>query len=164
MEYDRRLRPQTIKADWCCSPPYRPRHRTVCHLAVTLLIVAYGALLGMGHSRILYAHDQSVLRSEVDDLQWSELIGSTRKMHDEMSAITRTGNIDADFARLMLPHHRAAVAMARVQLLYGTDPQMRRLAQEIITDQQLEIELMQLWLLHQPARSSDTAVAAPAHK
>jgi uncharacterized protein (DUF305 family) len=36
--------------------------------------------------------------------------------------------------------------MAKTQLLYGKDPQMRRLAQEIITDQQSEIELMQRWL------------------
>jgi uncharacterized protein (DUF305 family) len=46
----------------------------------------------------------------------------------------------------MLPHHQAALDMAKSQLLHGTDPQMRRLAQEIITDQQLEIELMQGWL------------------
>jgi uncharacterized protein (DUF305 family) len=45
----------------------------------------------------------------------------------------------------MLPHHQAAIDMAKAELLHGTDPQMRRLAQEIITDQQSEIELMQLW-------------------
>jgi uncharacterized protein (DUF305 family) len=49
----------------------------------------------------------------------------------------------------MLPHHQAAIDMAKTQLLYGKDPQMRRLAQEIITDQQLEIELMQRWLKQQ---------------
>ena len=44
--------------------------------------------------------------------------------------------------------------MAKTQLLYGQDPQMRRLAQEIITDQQSEIELMQLWLKQREAKSS----------
>ena len=63
-----------------------------------------------------------------------------------MGAINQSGDSDVDFVRLMLPHHQAALDMAKTQLLYGTDPQMRRLAQEIITDQQLEIELMQLWL------------------
>jgi uncharacterized protein (DUF305 family) len=48
--------------------------------------------------------------------------------------------------KLMLPHHEAAIDMAKTELLYGKDPQMRRLAQEIITDQQSEIELMQRWL------------------
>ena len=46
----------------------------------------------------------------------------------------------------MLPHHQGAIDIAKTQLLFGKDPQMRRLAQEIITDQQSEIELMQLWL------------------
>ena len=41
---------------------------------------------------------------------------------------------------------RVVLTMAKAQLLHGTDPQIRRLAQEIITDQQLEIELMQRWL------------------
>ena len=63
-----------------------------------------------------------------------------------MGAIDRSGNSDVDFVRLMLPHHQAALDMAKTQLLYGKDPQMRRLAQEIITDQQSEIELMQRWL------------------
>jgi uncharacterized protein (DUF305 family) len=47
---------------------------------------------------------------------------------------------------LMLPHHQAAIDMAKTELLYGKNPQIRRLAQEIITDQQLEIQLMQRWL------------------
>lgn len=80
---------------------------------------------------------------------WSELIGSMDKMHMAMSAVARSGNSDVDFVRLMLPHHQAAIDMAKTQLLYGKDPQMRRLAQEIITDQQLEIELMQKWLKQQ---------------
>ena len=80
------------------------------------------------------------------DADWSELIASMDKMHMAMAAIKRSGNADIDFVRLMLPHHQAAIDMAKTQLLHGKDPQMRRLAQEIITDQQLEIELMQRWL------------------
>jgi uncharacterized protein (DUF305 family) len=77
---------------------------------------------------------------------WSELIASMDKMHTAMGTVERSGNSDIDFVRLMLPHHQAAIDMAKTQLLYGKDPQMRRLAQEIITDQQSEIELMELWL------------------
>jgi len=68
-------------------------------------------------------------------------------MHAAMAAVQPSGGSDADFVRLMLPHHQAALEMARTQLVYGKDPQMRRLAQEIITDQQSEIELMQSWLV-----------------
>jgi len=63
-----------------------------------------------------------------------------------MHSITGSASSDADFVRLMIPHHQAAIDMARTQLLHGKDPQMRRLAQEIIADQQSEIELMNLWL------------------
>jgi uncharacterized protein (DUF305 family) len=68
------------------------------------------------------------------------------KMHLAMGSVEQTGNSDVDFVRLMLPHHQGAIDMAKTQLMYGKDPEMRRLAQEIITDQQLEIEVMQLWL------------------
>lgn len=82
---------------------------------------------------------------------WSELRHSMQAMHETMSSVKSTGNNDVDFVRLMLPHHQAAIDMAKAELLHGEDPQMRRLAQEIITDQQSEIDLMQLWLRqHQP--------------
>lgn len=83
------------------------------------------------------------------DPNWSGLVASMEKMHMAMGAVKTSGNSDVDFVRLMLPHHQAAIDMAKTQLLYGKDPQMRRLAQEIITDQQLEIELMQRWLKQQ---------------
>jgi len=80
------------------------------------------------------------------DATWSELTTSMETMHRAMASVEASGDGDVDFVSLMLPHHQAAIDMAKTQLLYGKDPQMRRLAQEIITDQQSEIELMQLWL------------------
>ena len=87
------------------------------------------------------------------DPDWSELMASMDKMRMAMGAIKPSGDNDVDFVRLMLPHHQAAIDMARTQLLYGKDPQMRELAQKIITAQQSEIELMQRWLKQQPAQS-----------
>lgn len=86
---------------------------------------------------------------------WPEAMASMERMHAEMSAVRQSGDSDLDFARLMLPHHQAAIDMARTQLKYGRDPQMRRLAQEIITDQQSEIELMKLWLKQHEAKTSN---------
>jgi uncharacterized protein (DUF305 family) len=80
------------------------------------------------------------------DPDWSDLNVAMERMHTATASVERSGNSDVDFVRLMVPHHQAAIDMARAQLLYGEDPQMRRLAQEIITDQQSEIELMHLWL------------------
>lgn len=134
---------------------WRPSRRIACLLALAFLVFMEGALL-MAQNGVTHGHDHSVSGPEPDDPNWTGLVASMMKMHEEMSAIERTGNVDADFVRLMLPHHQAAVEMARIQLLYGKDSQMRRLAQEIISDQQLEIELMQLWLKQQPVSSPDT--------
>ena len=62
--------------------------------------------------------------------------------HGQMAS----GVDDNDFVQVMLPHHQAAIDMAKSELIYGNDPQIRRLAQEIITDQQSEIQLMRLWV------------------
>jgi uncharacterized protein (DUF305 family) len=97
---------------------------------------------------------------------WSELTGSMEKMHAAMAAIGPSDDCDVDFVKLMLLHHRAAIDMAKTQLLYGKDAQVRRLAQEIVTDQQSEIEWMQLWLKQrQPAAAGiKQPPASPASK
>jgi uncharacterized protein (DUF305 family) len=46
----------------------------------------------------------------------------------------------------MLPHHQGAVDMAKVELEHGTDPELRKLAQDIIDSQQKEIAFMKEWL------------------
>ena len=101
---------------------------------------------GFAASTMVEASDHDLGNRTSTDPDWSELIASMEKMRVAMGAVQRSGNSDVDFLRLMLPHHQAAIDMAKTQLLYGKDAQMRRLAQEIITDQQLEIELMQHWL------------------
>src|SRR5215813_2152884 len=67
-------------------------------------------------------------------------------MHRDMHNAEYSGDADYDFVTMMITHHQGAIDMAKALLLYSKDPQMRRLAQEIITDQQSEIQLMQLWL------------------
>ncbi len=72
-------------------------------------------------------------------------------MHTAMARVQMTGNPDTDFAAMMIPHHQGAIDMAKIELQYGTDPRLKRLAQEIIVTQQSEIELMQLALKHPQA-------------
>jgi len=131
--------------------------RWVFAAAVALTILGIGLLRAGVQSETLADGSQSAA-----DPDWSELIASMDKMHMAMEAIKRSGNSDVDFVRLMLPHHQAAIDMSKTQLLYGKDPQMRRLAQEIITDQQLEIELMQRWLKQrEPAATKENQTPAP---
>jgi len=55
-----------------------------------------------------------------------------------------TGDVDVDFVATMIPHHQGAIDMARAQLRYGTNEQVRRIAQEIIVTQEEEIAAMRL--------------------
>ena len=68
-------------------------------------------------------------------------------MHSDMTLGIADPMPDLAFARGMLPHHIGAVEMAKIELKYGTDEDMRQLAQNIIDNQQAEIELMQNWIV-----------------
>jgi hypothetical protein len=57
-----------------------------------------------------------------------------------------TGDVDADFVAMMVPHHQGAIDMALAVLRHGRNEQIRRLAQEIIVTQQQEIAAMRLAL------------------
>jgi len=58
--------------------------------------------------------------------------------------IKPTGDVDRDFVAVMAPHHQGAIDMAVAVLRSGRNPQIRRLAQEIIVTQQQEIAAMRL--------------------
>lgn len=64
-----------------------------------------------------------------------------RDMH-----VPYTGDADVDFRTHMIPHHRGAVAMAKVALAYAKDPATKAMAQTIIDDQEKEIAEMEAWL------------------
>jgi hypothetical protein len=61
---------------------------------------------------------------------------------DAAMCITPSANADLAFARAMIPHHQGAVEMAKLELLYGRDARLRRLAQGIVVEQSQEIALL----------------------
>jgi Domain of unknown function (DUF305) len=77
------------------------------------------------------------------------------KMMNDM-AIRPTGDTDRDFVAMMSPHHQGAVDMAIIELRYGKNEQLRRIAQEIIVDQMQEIAAMKL-AIGEPATGSTPA-------
>lgn len=78
-------------------------------------------------------------------------------MDDGMRRAPMNGVAEHDFVTMMIPHHQGAVDMAKALLLYTKDPELRNLAQGIITEQQNEIRVMQAWLQRHQARQSKAA-------
>lgn len=88
-----------------------------------------------------------------------------RMMHD--MNIEPSGDVDRDFSAMMIPHHQGAIEMAQAELRHGRNEQLRRIAQEIIVEQQQEIAAMRLALGQRlpppaaaPDQASDLAVSA----
>jgi len=90
----------------------------------------------------------------------SENIGAMTRMMVGME-IKPSGDVDQDFAAMMIPHHQGAMDMAQAELRHGHNEQLRRIAQEIIVDQQQEIAAMRL-ALGQPLPPSVAAPTQPS--
>ena len=77
------------------------------------------------------------------------LVSSMDRMNHGMAA-NMSGNPDQDFSQTMLAHHQGAVDMAKVELQYGKDPVLRKMAENIIRTQNAEIRQLQAWQARHP--------------
>ncbi|MEH2470180.1 hypothetical protein V1281_000572 [Nitrobacteraceae bacterium AZCC 2161] len=115
----------------------------------TLILASYLSLAGP-----LGLHAQSA--APVNEAPFlAENNAAMDKMMADM-AVKPTGDVDADFAAMMIPHHQGAIDMALAELRHGHNEQLRRIAQEIIVEQQQEIIAMRL-ALNQPLPPSAAA-------
>jgi uncharacterized protein (DUF305 family) len=145
-----------------------PRAAALC-LAAILSLTATAAL---AHDPAGHDHHQATSGSdEIERAYLAETDAAMTKMMADMEA-EPAGDVDRDFVTMMIPHHQGAIDMAIAVLKYGKNPQLKRIAQEIIVEQQQEINAMKLAVgdplppsaaaptqtvddLHKPALSSD---------
>jgi len=80
-----------------------------------------------------------------DKAFFAETEAEMSKMMTGMN-VKPSGDVDQDFVAMMEPHHQGAIDMAQSELRYGKNEQLRRIAQEIIVEQQQEIAAMRLAL------------------
>ena len=83
-------------------------------------------------------------------------------MHAKMMA-PPSGDVDRDFVQMMIPHHQGAIDMAVAELQYGSNAQLKRLAQAIIVQQQQEITVMRLALGHAEPHSAPAPMRPPQY-
>jgi len=72
-------------------------------------------------------------------------MNANKKMMDMMMNMKPSGDADKDFVMMMNPHHQGAVDMAEVELQYGKDPELKKMAEQIIKAQKKEIEEFKKW-------------------
>ncbi|WP_377840030.1 DUF305 domain-containing protein [Bosea sp. UC22_33] len=120
--------------------------RTAIALATLL---AAGLLAGAAQAQQSHGghagHGAAAAAKPGDSASTKAYRDANTKMHKDMD-IPYSGDADADFVRGMIPHHQGAIDMARIVLAHGKDPEIRKLAEDVIRDQEKEVAMMRDWL------------------
>ncbi|MBN8739149.1 MAG: hypothetical protein BGP24_09735 [Lysobacterales bacterium 69-70] len=69
--------------------------------------------------------------------------GGSAQLHEimmnGMPSMTMSGDVDKDFATMMIAHHRQAIALAEVEIRDGHNPELQAMAKKMNEQQKREI-------------------------
>jgi len=119
-----------------------PKRAARPSLAALLALGLTAAVMGCTRA----AGDSAVRRTGAADEPFLAASGAAMEQMMKNMAIRPSGEVDRDFIAMMIPHHESAIAMAKAELRYGKNEQLRRMAQEIVVTQRQEIAAMRLVL------------------
>jgi hypothetical protein len=131
---------------------------------LTTAVFGARALIAFAAPPLVFAHESHPANppaalSADESAFLKENDAAMTKMMNDMAA-KPTGDVDRDFVAMMNPHHQGAIDMAVIELRYGKNEQLRRIAQEIIVDQMQEIAAMKL-AIGEPATDTTPAPTQP---
>jgi uncharacterized protein (DUF305 family) len=101
-----------------------------------MLLLAFGAVASAAGVAVAQINASPATQAYMQAMQ---------TLNDKMKGVAPSGDPNKDFVLMMTPHHQAAVDMAEAYLKYGKDPQLTRLANDIISSQTKEIKEMTAW-------------------
>ncbi len=133
-----------------------------------LIIGAFASVLGLSACQTKTsktgADDTSSVMSDSTHMgmgtaMGSGMMGARQMMMDNMHSMQMTGNVDHDFAMMMISHHQGAIDMAKAELSSGQDDSLKQMAQKMITNQEAEQKELQQIIdsYKNPVKSYDPA-------
>jgi hypothetical protein len=135
--------------------------KTFINGALALLVLAYPAYVSaqqvpaaVAAGKAEQSHQQTAETSYM-----AENRAAMNKMMKDME-VKPSGNVDADFTAMMIPHHQGAVDMAEAELHYGHDKKLRRIARNIVAGQRRQIGAMRA-ALGQPLSEATSSALPP---